>query len=189
MLKKIKIKTPFFGLLFMLAATSCLAEPQELYQVDVIAFMHQNDPAVTETLSENPLMISDPKARKLSQEGDPASPYVLRNRSLSGLNREYYLLKKQQQYLPLFYYSWLQPKNSRQTVKLPLTENEDWEIEGSLRINYVSYYTLDAELYFHPRKSAEQAFVVKQQQRLKDDDIYYLDHPRAGLLVKIHKLS
>ncbi|MDA9272003.1 peptidoglycan binding protein CsiV, partial [bacterium] len=35
----------------------------------------------------------------------------------------------------------------------------------------------------------QTAFNFSQKQRLKPGTVYYLDHPQAGMLIKVHALS
>ncbi|KTD16027.1 hypothetical protein E3983_04770 [Legionella israelensis] len=159
------------------------------YQVDLIVFIHQseiNHPS-SERLLNSPLVFNHNKSISLNPEiHEDITPYHLRPLRTSSLNNEYYVLKRQPQYQILFHYTWLQPANNQRTVKLPAIPHNGWLVKGGLRIRKSNYYLLDTELYFtSPDKAA--SFMLKEKQRLKNNTLYYLDHPLAGMLIKIHK--
>ena len=60
---------------------------------------------------------------------------------------------------------------------------------GSLQIIQSNYYLLDTNLRFSAPNDRQAPFVFAQKQRLKSGIVYYLDHPQAGMLIKVHKIS
>lgn len=179
----------------ILALTTSLVyghSEKNYYQVDVIAFIHQTeaDSSRHERLLTAPVMLSQQKGIELKPDRDERlTPYHLRPSKTSALNKEFHVLRQRPQYQVLFHYTWLQPDNNQRSVKLPPVHQNGWLVNGSMRIRKSNYYLVDAELYFTSPDSSEPSFVFKQMQRLKNNSLYYLDHPVAGMLIKIHKLS
>jgi len=87
------------------------------------------------------------------------------------------------------HYTWLQPFENQRTILLPKIEREGWQVEGTLRVRRSNYYLLSTNLIFSSANKEQPAFVFAQTQRLKGGDTYYLDHPQAGMLIKIHQLG
>ncbi len=184
------MRKKLIALICMTAATLLHASEQvDLYQIDIIGFAHEQQAShQQESMQTASLWINNKNNISLQTDyTETTEPYHLRAASTSTLKREFNVLKQQPDYLVLFHYSWLQPGNNQRAVKLPKVENMGWQVEGSLRIRQSNYFLLDTDLYF--TSDNHQSFVFNQKKRLKDDTLYYLDHPQAGVLVKIHKLS
>jgi hypothetical protein len=52
-----------------------------------------------------------------------------------------------------------------------------------------NYYLLDTALLFSAPERINAAFMFTQKQRLKPGVVYYLDHPQAGMLIKVHTIT
>jgi len=160
-----------------------------LYQVDMIVFTHQSSPSQYEGESAASFKPDTRQAIPLKTDGSKSlTPFHTLPVSLSNLRNEYWALHRKQQYQVLFHYSWLQPANNKKAVAMPLISQAGWNVEGTIRLQQSNYYLLDTELLFSPPHSS-QAFVFTQKQRLKAGIVYYLDHPQAGMLIKVHKIS
>lgn len=170
---------------------SCLGQANQkpfFYQVDMIVFTHQQvSPDQTEKALV-PLLVPEKRnAIPLQNTGsDMMTPYHTLPSSLSQLRQEYWALHRKPQYQVLLHYTWLQPRNSQRAVALPPISRGGWNIEGTMRIRQSNYYLLDTELLFSAPESSQTSFVFSQKQRLKSGVIYYLDHPQAGMLIKVH---
>ncbi len=120
---------------------------------------------------------------------DTSTPFHRLPTTLSSLKNEYSRLNHQSQYHILCHYSWLQPQNNQKSVSFPVSHYKGWNLEGSVRIRKSNYYLLDTDLNFSNRFEPASSFVFVQKKRLKDDVVYYLDHPQAGMLIKVHQVS
>lgn len=174
---------------FFLFSGSALAnQASKLYQIDMIVFTHHpTSPQQTEQ-SLTPLM---PPATQHAislkdKNSDVRAPYHMLPSSASQLNQEYWALTHQSDYQVLAHYTWLQPSDNQRAVTIPAVHRNGWNMEGTLRIRESNYYLLDTELLFSTASHTEKAFLFSQKQRLKPGAVYYLDHPQAGMLIKVH---
>lgn len=172
---------------------SCLTQAKNtspFYQVDLIIFTHQNASSLPTELSlGNAVLPNTMNAIPLRMDVNPAkTPYHLLPSSSSQLRQEYWALHRKPQYRVLLHYTWLQPLNNQRSIILPKTSHEGWQVEGTVRIRRSNYYLLDSELLFSALNN-QASFVFSQKQRLKGGEINYLDHPLAGMLIKVHQLG
>lgn len=181
----------FIFMTFIFSASLGQAAPKpQLYQVDLIAFTHLKSlPPSTETRFI-PLLAPDMRqAISLQQQNITSKPYHLLSASASLLRNEYWSLNRKPEYQVLFHHSWLQPSRDEKTIALSEPYTGGWHIEGIISIKQNNYYTLDTVLLFSAQDSPQSTFIFSQKQRLKPNVVYYLDHPQAGMLIKIHPLS
>lgn len=158
------------------------------YQVDLIIFTHSGTYAHQEA-DTNTLSPSYATTYALSSNVSASqTAYHLLPMSASQLREEYWALKRKREYQVLLHYSWLQPLNNQRALELPAISRDGWQVSGVLRIRRSNYYLLDSKLSFSSLNN-QTAFVIKQKQRLKGNTIYYLDHPQAGMLIKLHTLT
>ncbi|WP_298623462.1 CsiV family protein [uncultured Legionella sp.] len=161
------------------------------YQIDVIFFAHPQAASATNELDLNsPLIPVNSKGITLkSSTGKSSNSYELLPASQSGLSNEYYLLSRKSHYQVLGHYSWRQPANNQSQVTLPTLNNKGWIVQGSLRVRKSNYYLLDTDLQASPASNPQSSFAIVQKQRLKGSEVYYLDHPQAGMIIKIHSVA
>ena len=173
---------------------SCLVSAKKntpLFQVDMIVFTtsqtsassneHHRPPLVAPTINQAiPLQTTTSKA---------ITPYHLLPGSSSQLRDEYWALNHRPQYQILFHYSWLQPSNNKKPMALSFTNKAGLNVEGSVQIQQSNYYLLDTALLFSAPERTNAAFMFTQKQRLKPGVVYYLDHPQAGMLIKVHTIT
>lgn len=177
--------------LFLLSSLSLAHPTVALYQVDMIIFTHLQLPSTSAENTYTPVLAPDMQnAIPLSGNVSSArTPYHALPVSASQLRDEYWTLNRKPQYQILFHRTWLQPKNNQRPVALSEINTGGWNVEGTLRIRQSNYYLLDTELLFSAPNSKQAAFVFAQKQRLKPGVVYYLDHPHAGMLIKIHQVT
>lgn len=173
----------------ILCSNISLAKP--MYQVDLIIFVHPQSTGQTKGLDQNsPLIPVNHNAITLkSDSGKSSRPYTLLTPNQSQLRDEYYRLSHKSSYQVLGHYSWRQPANNQSNVALPAVNHNGWQMQGTLRIKQSNYYLFDADLQFSPPANPSASFTVIQNQRLKGSVVYYFDHSRIGMLVKVHKLA
>lgn len=160
------------------------------YQVDLIVFTHlQTPPSTAHALAP---LIAPSATNAIPLELNPSAqstPYHILPASASQLRNEYWALNRKPEYQVLFHYTWLQPSTNEKPIALSQLNAGGWNIEGTLRIRQSNYYLLDTDLLFSAPQSMQTAFIFSKKQRLKPDVVYYLDHPQAGMLIKIHAIT
>ncbi len=175
--------------LFLLSSLGLANPSSQLYQVDMIVFTHLQLPT-TSAESYTPIAPDTQNAIPLKNTISSArTPYHALPASASQLRDEYWALNRKPQYQILFHRTWLQPANNQRPIALSEMNTGGWNVEGTLKIRQSNYYLLDTELLFSAPNSKQTAFVFSQKQRLKPGVVYYLDHPHAGMLIKIHQIT
>lgn len=171
---------------------SCLVQAgshSTLYQVDVIVFTHQPTGPQSSVMN-SPLVPNTQNAIPLNSDvSSIMTPYHALPNSASQLNNEYWALNRKGEYQVLAHYTWLQPSNNQRAILLPSTNRNGWNIEGTLRVRQSNYYLLDTNILFSAPNGTQTAFLFSQTQRLKPKTVYYLDHPQAGMLIKVHQIT
>lgn len=169
-----------------------LTQTHPRYQVDMIVFTHLQPatPSSVQTTSDLHLVPNMTHAIPLKNDHQTtALPYHTLPISASQLRNEYWALNRKPDYQILFHYTWLQPSNNQKAIALPQSNGHDWNVEGTLRIRQSNYYLFDTDLLFSAPNNTQPAFVFSKKQRLKPEVVYYLDHPQAGMLIKIHRVA
>lgn len=176
----------------LLASTLLLAKTKtSLYQIDIIAFAHLKAYLNTDKNALVPVVAPETAHAipLLTTVDKKMTPYHLLPTSASHLRDEYWALSRKPQYQIIFHYSWLQPGNNTRPVALTKLNTDGWNVEGTLKIEHSNFYLLDTELFFSVPNSPHSSFLFSQKQRLKPEIVYYLDHPQAGILIKIHSIT
>ena len=177
--------------LLLLSGLSHSTPSHKLYQIDMIVFTHQ--PAANQQTEQalSPLVPPDAQRAIPLQDlaGDARAPYRLLPNSASQLNQEYWTLMHKTDYQVLAHYTWLQPSDNQRPIAIPSIHRNGWNIEGTLRVRQSNYYLLDTDLLFSTVNTSQTAFLFSQKQRLKPGTVYYLDHPQAGMLIKVHLVA
>ena len=175
--------------LFLFSLSFANASP--LYQIDMIVFTHLQLPSSSTENVYSPILAPDiQNAIPLSSTiSNNKTPYHALPKSASELRDEHWALNRKPQYQILFHRSWLQPGNNQKPIALFEMNVGGWNVEGTLKIKQSNYYLLDTELLFSAPNSKQRAFIFAQKQRLKPGVVYYLDHPHAGMLIKIHQVA
>ena len=177
------------AILSLLWGFTCLGfckNPPPMIQVDLILFthltprpplsIHQSQPKGTESA------ISLQKMSKTSH-----LPYHILPATASQLQNEYWGLNRKPQYHILMHQSWLQPSKASKAVAIQNATHNGWIIDGVLSLpQQGNDYILNTALLFSKEDDPAQGFLWSHKQRLKPDVVYYIDHPQAGILLKIH---
>lgn len=166
------------------------ASQQSLYQIDMIVFTHQSSAYQAENIT-TPLLAPDMKNAISLQNNatNSITPYHILPKSSSQLAQAFWALNRKSGYQVLAHYTWLQPSNNQRAIAIPSINHNGWNIEGTVRVRQSNYYLLDTDLLFSsPTGNTQTAFLFSQKQRLKPGTVYYLDHPQAGMLIKVHKV-
>lgn len=177
--------------LFIFSCLGSANQPASLYQVDLIIFAHRSTTSDHGEDTVSPLLPPNLQhAISLQSTSSGAiTPYCLLPTASSHLRNEYWALNHKPNYQILAHYTWLQPSHNQQSVALPPVHSGGWNVEGTLRIRQSNYYLLDTDLLFSAPGNGQTAFLFSQKQRLKPGTVYYLDHPQAGMLIKIQHVA
>ena len=177
--------------IFLLSGLSHANQQTILYQVDMIIFSHQQPSATYDTGALSSLVTPNAQhAIPLQNTVNGAmTPYHTLPASASQLSSEYWALNRKTNYQVLAHYSWLQPANNQRAVALSIVNHNGWHIKGTLRIRRSNYYLLDTDLLFTMPNKNNTSFLFSQKRRLKAGTVYYLDHPQAGMLIKVHQIN
>lgn len=164
---------------------------KKMYQIDLIIFTHQHNTQNTiGSSSASGLALNTQNAIPLHEfVNHTAAPFSLLSTNRSHLNQEYWILNRKPDYQVLAHYTWLQPSNNQKAIVLPSTTRSNWIIEGTMRVRQSNYYLLDTSLRFSTANNTNNTFLFSQSQRLKAHTVYYLDHPKAGMLIKVHQVA
>lgn len=179
-----------FSGLFLFSSWGLATANSPFYQIDMIVFTHLQLPSSMES-SESTLLAPDTTNAipLVNTASNAKTPYHALPPSASQLRDEYWALNRKPQYQILFRYTWLQPANNQRPIALSQINAGGWNVEGTLTIKQSNYYLIDTKLLFSAPNSKQSAFIFSQKQRLKPNVVYYLDHPRAGMLLKIHPIT
>jgi hypothetical protein len=158
------------------------------YQVDLVLFAYPQSTDKNSNMALNTPLIPISK-NAITLKNDSKKPYGLLSASQSELRNEYYLLSRKSHYQVLGHYSWVQPSNNQSSVALPNINHNGWQIQGTVRVRQSNYYLFDTDIQCSPPNNPQSSFTVKQKQRLKNNLVYFLDHPQVGMLIKVHKLT
>jgi len=176
--------------LLLFFSNQCFAASSS-YQVDLILFVQPKADAMNHDFGLNtPFMpIAKTAIALTSSATQSAKRYQLLSFSKSSLRNQYYLLNRKHRYQILGHYSWIQPGTSSKSVILPTADSNGWQMQGTVRIRKSNYYLFDTDLQLSPPSNPELTYTINRKQRLKEDVVYYLDHPQLGILIKVHQIT
>ena len=169
---------------------SLFASPKaEYYQVDLIVFTHLQavlSPSKQTIAPETPNYHTKNTIPLRLDRSSSMTPYHLLPRASSHLGNEFWALNRKPQYQVLFHYSWLEPKHHKGPLLLSPMHIAGWMVEGTINIEAKHFYLLHSDLFFSAPDSEQAPFRVIQKQALKPGMVYYLDHPQAGMIIRIN---
>lgn len=181
---------PLFCLLFF-SFLSHARGNTTYYQVDLIVFTHaytESDQLETSPQARQAPVMQSAIALKPREPGT-SGVYRLMPTSTSSLQGAWSRLNQHSQYRALFHYTWIQPSSNQRPVQLSAGTSNGLRVEGYVRVRQSNYYLLDTTLQFRTPNSKHPVFLFEQKQRLKPGNTYYLDHPQAGMLINVHRVS
>lgn len=157
------------------------------YQIDLLLFAEQEKlrPEITSFYLPQNL-----EGRTLNpNQTETGGNYQLLPTSLSLLKREAYTLSHRPEYETLLHYTWIQPGNNVSAVVIPSHESRGWLIRGKVRVRQGNFYFFNAELSLSPIDQPNQALLIHENRRLKENNTYYLDHPEVAMLIRIKPIK
>lgn len=173
------LEKAFYSLAIILELFSGLAcaEPGN-YQVELIVFS-QTLPT-TESFEQTTSQIAWPPGLvELSSYKQPER---------TALDDSYAALSQNSCYKPIAHVAWIQPDGGG-----PLhIQSADSKLNGYLQMQREQNLQLTADLEFTPRRShsADKASIYRlhEKRSIRPNELYYLDHPKFGLIVKVSPL-
>lgn len=153
------------------------------YQIDMIVFTHQ---ASSQQPDDNIFFPSSTETMSLKKASK--GNYTQLPIKASQLQNAYYALRRKPEYTVIAHYSWSTAANQPLKIVLAETVQANWKLGGTLGIKHNQYFQLDAKLVLSRTDQASQ-FLFEKIERLNANTTYYLDHPQAGMIIKIHQLS
>ncbi len=185
-------------------------------RVEVIVFQHLTQKGLhAETWPAYPALPTTQGAIELTETNKNYSLLSPEDFQLNDIEQK---LQKNH-YTILLHTAWLQPSTHAKSLHLygknllddnndpdtlaPYNPLEQWQLNGTLKINKSNYYNVAADLalnlpinalknYATPSELKQWFpdqsminFALKQKARLRKDELHYFDHPLFGMLVKI----
>lgn len=180
--KKIKFLNLVSGLVLMSISLAVSATP-EAYQMEVIIFSHITaENLQSETWSETPNTPANGETTKSNLV--PSSQWVLQNEGVQ-LSRNHYTI--------LLHSAWkVSTDNARKGQLYHLyggkIDDNTWQVSGTLALNLQRYFDAHFNLQFY-NPTNNTSYKVNQIQRMKSNELNYIDHPLYGILIKIVPLN
>lgn len=179
--------------LMFLANSSTVQSSSEptLYQIDLAIYTYPSlypyiyTPAKPRMLSDSPIPLKVSSPSTSAEKNIPL--YHLLPFAHSQLQQAEKILKNATGYQLVLNYSWVQSITNQKPILVEKIQSNDWKIEGKISIKKIHDYLLEADLLFSAAEN-KIIFPFQQKRYLKENKLYYLDHPQAGILVKIHPI-
>lgn len=184
----------------MLLAVLAPCAQAETWRVDLIVFRFLGGIEEAGRLPEVPNLqtaIELDDAAALSAAGITLLP-----ESEFGLSDHWARLKASPQFRPLIKLAWTQndpvptggPRlRVRSTAKLKLRdaqglgEREFHEVDGTVALHLGRFLHLGADLLLTVGGETPKAWRLREERRMRSDELHHLDSPRLGVLVKVVK--
>ena len=102
-------------------------------------------------------------------------------------------------YRVLLHKRWSQPGEPKSERPPVLLATDDDELNGTFRFFLSRFLHVELNLAYQPQRGAignysaesegQPTFVIDDQQRIKSNELYYFDHPKFGVLVRVSPVS
>lgn len=163
-------------------------QDQSLYQVDLVIYTYPNVFPYGEVSPKPRMLMGAGIPLKISNLDETTnSLYHLLQPASSQLKKETEVLNHDPDYHAILNYSWVQSVSNQKPIIVEKIQINDWSIEGMVVIRKLNYYLFEFDLVFSSDANKTN-FSFQQKKYLKADNLYYLDHPQAGILIKIHPI-
>lgn len=171
------LKIMVYSLAAMLFCSPVLAE-NGAYQIELIVFL-QAMPN-TEVFEQTASQIKWPSGlTELSSYKKPDS---------TALDDSYAALSKDSTYRPILHIAWIQPTENG-PVRI---QGADGKLNGYFQMQHKQglLMTVDLELTSNQNDDSGNAIIYRlnEQRPIKFNEVYYLDHPKFGVIAKISPL-
>jgi hypothetical protein len=169
----LKIMAYSLAAMLVLFSSTLLAEVGA-YQIELIVFS-QAIPT-TEVFEQSSSQISWPSAlTELSAYKKPDN---------TTLADSYSALSKDSAYRPISHIAWIQPVAEGGLIAPVHIQSTDGKLNGYLQMQQEQglHMMVDFELASNP---GEMIYRLTEKRQVKLNEVYYLDHPKFGIVVKI----
>lgn len=171
------LKIMVYSLAAMLFCSPVLAE-NGAYQIELIVFL-QAMPN-TEVFEQTASQIKRPSGlTELSAYKKPDN---------TALDDSYAALSKDSTYRPILHIAWIQPAGNG-PVRI---QGADGKLNGYFQMQHEQglLMTVDLELTSNQNDDSGNAIIYRlnEQRPIKFNEVYYLDHPKFGVIAKISPL-
>lgn len=177
------IKIVFYGLAAMLGLFSppVLAETKA-YQIELIVFL-QTQPN-TEVFDQVSSEIEWPSGLTELSAYNKAENTTL--------DDSYAALARDSAYRPILQVAWVQPVEEKGISSPVHIQGADGKLNGYLRIQHDQGLQMVVDLEFSSksgdRDSKNLVYRLNEKRSVKLNEVYYLDHPKFGVIVKMSSL-
>ncbi|MDP3875446.1 MAG: CsiV family protein [Methylobacter sp.] len=147
------------------------------YQIELIAFSQAMP--TTEVFEQT--------ASQLSWPSDLTEPSAYHQPASLALADSYAALSQDSAYRPLLHVAWIQPLGAGGLSAPVRIQSADGKLTGYVRLQQGPGLLLlvDVELAADSVDGAGVVYRLNEKRPVKLDGIYYLDHPKFGLVVKV----
>ncbi|GAB4264272.1 MAG: hypothetical protein Kow0065_15000 [Methylomicrobium sp.] len=90
-------------------------------------------------------------------------------------------------YRPIAHFAWIQSIAANSAGDAVRIQDAGKVLDGFVRVERGDYLTLSLDLEYQP--DPERFFRLNEARRIKFDEDHYFDHPKFGVIAKIHPLS
>jgi hypothetical protein len=187
-----------FGTLLLLSVA--MPARAETWRVDLIVFRFLGGIEEAGRLPETPNLAG---AIELEDTGAlSAAGITLLPESEFGMSDQWSRLKSSPQFRPLIKLAWTQndpvatggPRlhlHSTTQLKLRdeqgLGEREFYEVDGTVALHLGRYLHLGADLLLTVGGDEPRAWRLREERRMRSDELHHLDSPRLGILTRVSK--
>ena len=152
------------------------------YQIELIVFL-QSMPN-TEVFDQVSSQIKWPS--DLTELGSYNKP------EKTSLDDSYAALAKDSTYRPVLHVAWIQPAVEKGLSAPVHIQGADGKLNGYLQIQHDQglQMTVDLELASHSGDGSRKTEIyrINEKRSMKPNEVYYLDHPKFGVIAKISSL-
>jgi len=147
------------------------------YQIELIAFSQAMP--TTEVFEQT--------ASQISWPSDLTEPTAYNQPDNLALADSYAALSQDSTYRPLLHVAWIQPLGGDGLSAPVRIQSADGKLTGYVRLQQGQGLLLlvDVELAADSVDGAGVVYRLNEKRSVKLGDIYYLDHPKFGLVVKV----
>jgi hypothetical protein len=172
------LKIMAYSLAAMLFCSPALAE-NSAYQIELMVFSQAMP--TTEVFEQTTSEISWPSGlTELSAYNKPDA---------TTLDNSYAAIAKDSAYRPIMHVAWVQPKAAGELSAPVHIQDPDGKLNGYLQIQQGQGLQLAVDLELTASSGdGSVIYRLNEKRAIKLNDVYYLDHPKFGVVVKVSPL-
>lgn len=173
-----------YGLMAILGIFSSLALAEgDAYQIEVIIFSQ----AMPNT------EVFDQTASQITLPSDLTELSAYKKPENTTLDDSFAALSRDSTYRPISHIAWIQPVGDTGQSAPVHIQNTQGRLNGYIQMQQGQglQLTVDLELTSNAGDNSGESLVYRLNERrpIKPNEVYYLDHPKFGAIVKVTSLS